>query len=328
MFKTLGDAIYLRNHVIQRFELADVERDPRRKQALLTFVVIGAGFVGVELMGEVTAFVENVAPLYRNVRKSELRYELIEAGPRIAKEFDDDLADYAAKILRKRGVNIRVNTPVSRVDMSAGRLTLQDGESIDARTIVVASGVAPAPVVRDLPVEHDQRGRVIVDATMRSKSRPEVWALGDCAEIPDPSGKPYPSLAQHALREARTLAANILAALDGQPLRPFIYGTKGLLASLGHFEGVGRIYNIRIKGFIAWWVRRTYYLFQMPRWDRRIRIVIDWTVQLFFKNDVVQLDLSRSNEQVVRRRAESGNRPETPAETERTERAAAAPVHI
>jgi NADH dehydrogenase len=328
MFKTLGDAIYLRNHVIQRFELADVERDPQRKQALLTFVVIGAGFVGVELIGELTAFIENVVVWYRDVRKSELRYELIEAGPRIAKEFDEDLSDYAAKILRKRGVNIRVNTKVSRVDIGAGRLTLDSGETIAARTIVVASGVSPSPIVRSLPVQRDQRGRVLVEGTMRSKSRPELWALGDCAEIPDPSGKPYPSLAQHALREARTLAGNILAARDNRPLQPFVYGTKGLLASLGHMQGVGRIYNIRIKGFVAWWVRRTYYLFQMPRWDRRIRIVIDWTVQLFFRNDVVQLDLSRSNEQHIPQPHRNENHSETPARNPSLEPARAAAIHI
>jgi NADH dehydrogenase len=294
-FKTMGDAIYLRNHCIQRFERADVEKDPAKKRAALTFVVVGAGFVGVELVGEVTEFLVNVSRLYRNVSKDEIRFELIEAGPRVAPEFEETMSDHITKVLASRGVRIRTGTPVERIE--AMSLTLRGGETIEAETIVVATGVAPSPKLAALPLEKSRKGAVVVEPTMRVKDRPEVWALGDCASIPSPGGKPYPPLAQHALREARVLAQNIVTALrGGTDLKPFIYETKGLLAALGHYDGVGRIGKIRLKGFPAWWVWRSYYLFQMPQWSRRIRIMIDWTVALLFRNDVVQLDLMRESE--------------------------------
>jgi NADH dehydrogenase len=294
-FKTMGDAIYLRNHCIQRFERADVEKDPAKKRAALTFVVVGAGFVGVELVGEMTEFLVNVSRLYRNVSKDEIRFELIEAGPRVAPEFEETMSDHITKVLASRGVRIRTGTPVERID--AMSLTLRGGETIEAETIVVATGVAPSPKLAALPLEKSRKGAIVVEPTMRVKDRPEVWALGDCASIPSPGGKPYPPLAQHALREARVLAQNIVTALrGGTDLKPFIYETKGLLAALGHYDGVGRIGKIRLKGFPAWWVWRSYYLFQMPQWSRRIRIMIDWTVALLFHNDVVQLDLMRESE--------------------------------
>jgi NADH dehydrogenase len=293
-FKTLGDAIYLRNQVIQLFELADVERDPARKQAQLTFVIVGGGLVGVELMGELTTFVQSVSRLYKHVDASEVRFEMIEAGPHIAPEFDDKLAEYSAGVLQRRGVKIRNNTRVKAIHSDS--VELPDGETIAARTIILAAGVAPSPLVAGLPVEKDKKGRVMTDPTLRVIGRDNVWALGDCASIPDPSGKPYPPLAQHALREATQLAENITAALRGGQTKPFIYSSKGTLAALGHFKGAGKVYAFNIHGFIAWWVWRTYYLLRMPHWSRRLRIVIDWTIALFFRNDVVQLDTTRGNQ--------------------------------
>jgi NADH dehydrogenase len=290
-FKTLGDAIYMRNHVIRLFEWADIEKDARRRKALLTFTIVGGGLVGLELMGEVTTFVKNVARLYKNVDASEIRFEMIEAGPRIAMEFDDVLAEYSADVLKKRGVKIRTNTRVKAIHPD--RLELPDGEMIESHTIVVATGVIPNPLIKNFPISKDQKGRVKTDASMRVEGRDNVWALGDCAAIPDPSGKPYPALAQHALREARQLAENLTAIMKGREPKPFVYETKGTLALLGDFKGAGKIYKFKIHGFVAWWVWRTYYLFQMPHWSRRLRVVIDWTVALFFHNDVVQLDLSR-----------------------------------
>jgi NADH dehydrogenase len=291
-FKTLGDAIFCRNHAIQRFERADVENDPAKKRAAMTFIVIGAGFVGVELVGELTEFLPNVARLYRNVRKDEIRVELIEAGPRVAPEFEESMSVYIADVLTARGVNVRIGTAVERIEPN--KIILMGGETIESETILAATGVTPAKLIATLPVEKSRKGAIVVDAAMRVKDRPGVWALGDCASIPSPDGKPYPPLAQHALREAKVLARNILQSLrtGGEPER-FVYETKGLLAALGHYNGVGRIKSIRLKGFAAWWVWRSYYLFQMPQWSRRIRIMIDWTVALLFRNDVVQLDLIR-----------------------------------
>ena len=290
-FKTLGDAIYLRNHIIQLFERAQVESDPARKASLLSFVLVGGGLVAVELAGEMTTFMANLSRLYSRIDPKEIRFDLLEAAPRLIPEMDEDLAQYAAQTLEKRGVRVRVNTRVDRIEPDT--VHLPDGETISAKTILMATGVIPNPHVASLPLEKDKKGRVLTEPTMRAKGRSDIWALGDCASIPDPSGHPYPMLAQHAIREGPQLARNISATIHGQPLEPFVYQTKGTLAALGHFKGVGRVYKFKIRGFLAWWVWRTYYLFRMPRFDRRLRIVLDWTVALLFRNDIVQLDITR-----------------------------------
>ena len=271
------------------FERADVETDLRCKKALLTFVIVGGGLVGVELQGELTEFLLNVAASYPNVKPEEIRFELIEAGKRLIPEMDDDLAEYATDTLKRRGVNVRADVRVSRIE--PGKVHLPDGQTIEAETVIVAAGVTANPLAAAVDAEKDKHGRLVVAPTMRSASRPQLWALGDCAAIPDPDGKPYPTLAQHALREAKVLAGNLLAAVDGRELSPFVYKSKGTLASLGRFRGAGKVYKVRVYGFVAWWVWRTYYLTQMPRLERKLRIVIDWTVALFFKNDIVQLDM-------------------------------------
>lgn len=314
-FKTLGDAIYVRNHTIDLFERADIEKDAQRRAAMMTFVVVGAGLVGTELIGEMTEFVHNVLRSYRNINAAELRFELIEAGKKIVPEMDTELTDYAAKVLGRHGVNIRVNAKVMRIE--PGRIHLQGaeghaGEVIVSDTIVIATGVKPGPLVDQLTLEKDRKGRIVTDATMLVKGRTGVWALGDCAAIPDPAspdGRPYPQLAQHALREAKVLAHNIVRAIEGQPLQPFAYTNKGVLAALGHFRGVGRVGPIRIYGFIGWWVWRTYYLMQMPQWQRRVRIMVDWTIALLFKNDIVKLDLFGTEHPLAPRRSD---RPTTP----------------
>ena len=197
---------------------------------------------------------------------------------------------YAAGVLKRRGMEIRVDTKVAR--MEEDRLWLPSGEEIRSRTIVVATGVVPNPLIERLDVRKDSRGRMEVEATMRAKGRPEVWGIGDCASIPGPDGRPYPPLAQHAWREARQLAKNIAAVIGGGEPEPFVYQTLGTLAALGHYNGVGKVMRFRVKGILAWWVWRTYYMMQMPRWERRIRLVFDWTIALFFKYDVVKLDLA------------------------------------
>ena len=289
-FKSMADAIAHRNHVIDMFEEADLPHGFLERRRFLTFVVIGAGLVGVELMGEMTNFVRNIAGPYRNARTQMAQFYLIEAGPRILPEMDESLAKYAHGVLERRGVRVMTSAPAKSIEPD--RVTLADGTVIDAATIVIATGVAVNPLLVDMPVEKDRNGRIAVEGTMRSKSHPNVWALGDCASIPDPNGKPYPQLAQHALREAKTLAGNIAATIRGRgELRPFVYKTMGTLAALGHFNGVGRVMWFKLRGFLAWWVWRTYYLGQMPRFERKLRIVLDWTVALFFKYDIVKLDI-------------------------------------
>lgn len=290
-FKTMLDAIALRNHCIQCFEQADVQQQPSGRSTLLTFVVIGGGLVGVELQGELAEFIENIRIDYPNVKKSEIRLELIHAADRLIPELEPELGEYAAEVFRKRGIRVRLDAKVARIGEM--HVFLESGEVIEAATIVNATGVAANPLIESLPLEKGKSGRLVVEPTMRHKDRPELWALGDCAAIPDPHGQPYPMLAQHALREARTLARNIAASIQGQPLRPFVYRSKGTLAALGRSRGVGKVYKIKIHGFFAWWVWRTYYLLQMPRLERKLRIMIDWTIALFFKNDVVELDVTR-----------------------------------
>ncbi len=294
-FKTLGDAIFLRNRMIDLFEQADIEQNPDRRRKLLTIVLIGGGLVGIELMGELTDFIDNLLRSYPRIPKALVHFVLIEAAPRMLPEMDEDLADYAVEVLRKRGVDLRPNTKVKKIEPE--RVFLPDQRIIEAKTILLAAGLGTNPLLHDFPLEKAKNGRIAVEPTMRCKDRPEVWALGDCASIPDPSGRPYPPLAQHALREARVLAKNIAAVIRQKPnapaprLQPFVYKTLGMLASLGHYNGVGRIMNFKIKGFLAWWVWRTYYVMQMPQWQRRLRVIIDWTIALFFKNDIVKLDL-------------------------------------
>ncbi|HVS36277.1 MAG TPA: FAD-dependent oxidoreductase, partial [Gemmataceae bacterium] len=314
-FKTLADALLLRNHVIERFERADVETDPRLKRRLLTFVIIGGGLVGVELCGELTAFVDGIKPFYKHVNRDEVRFLLLQAGDRIMPEIDPRLAAYGARVLgKRRGADIRTCAHVQAIEPgkvhlapsppplspAAGERGGGEGETIEAETIVLAAGIVPNPVTADLPVEKDRRGHIVVDGAMRCKARPEVWAIGDCASIPGPDGKPYPNLAQHALRQARALAGNIAGALDGRPPRPFVYSTLGMMGSLGHGKAFAQMLKVRLRGFPAWFVRRTYYLLQMPGWGRRLRIMIDWTFALLFRPDVAKISLDTEAALVLR----------------------------
>jgi NADH dehydrogenase len=297
-FKTLADALLLRNHIIERFERADVEADPDRKRRQLTFVIVGGGLVGVELFGELTAFADEIAPLYKHVNRDEVRFILLQGGERLMPEIDPTLAAYGTGVLRqRRGADIRTGKHVQAIE--PGRVDIP-GETIEAETIVLAAGIVPNPVVAALPVERDRHGRIVVDGAMRCGSRPEVWALGDCAAVPAPDGQPYPSLAQHALREAKALARNIDGALDGRPPRPFVYDTLGMMGSLGHGKAFGQLLKVRVRGTLAWFVRRTYYLLQMPGWRRRVRIMIDWSFALLFRPDIVKISLD--SEDVEHRR--------------------------
>ena len=298
-FKTMADALVLRNHLIEQFERADATVEPTTRRGCLTVIVIGGGLVGIELLGELTAFADDVLRFYPRLRRDEIRFLLFEAGARVLPEIDETLAVVATRVLQRRGADIRVSTPVRSIE--AGRVRVAN-EIIDAATIVLAAGIVPSVVATAIPVVHDQRGRIAVDGTMRSRSHPQVWALGDCAAIPGPDGRPYPALAQHTVREARHLARNIQAVIEGRAPTPFVFRPLGTMASLGHTRAVARVFGLRLTGFVAWWIRRTYYLFQMPRWDRRLRIVLDWTVALFFRPDITKVELRVEREQVRRAR--------------------------
>jgi len=297
-FKTLADALVLRNHIIERFERADVAADPDQRRRLLTFVVIGGGLVGVELFGELTAFVDEIARLYPHVGRNEARFVLLQGGDRLMPEIDPVLAEYGVRVLgRRTGAKIRTRAAVQSIE--PGKVHLRE-ETIEADTIVLAAGVVPSPVVAELPVDKDRRGHIVVEATMRSRSHPEVWALGDCAFIPGPDGQPYPTLAQHALREAKVLARNLYAVVNGRPPQPFVFKTLGMMGSLGHYKGFAQAFRMRLRGRLAWWVRRNYYLQATPGWARRLRLVIDWAFALLFRPDIVKVDLDREQAALLR----------------------------
>jgi NADH dehydrogenase len=297
-FKTLADALLLRNHVIECFECADVETDPRRKSQLLTFVIIGGGLVGVELLGELTAFVDGILPLYKHVDTHEVRFVLLEAADRVMPEIDPALAAYGSQVLAARpGVDFRTKTLVRAIEPCMVHLA---DESIAAETVIYAAGIAPNPIVAGLPIAKNKRGCLVVEPTMRSPSHAEVWALGDCASVPGADGKPYPPLAQHALRQAKVLAENIHRVLIGQPPQPYVHESLGMMGSLGRYKGFAQFLNFQLHGFPAWFIRRTYYLFQMPGWSRRLRMMIDWTLGLLFRPDIVKVGLDSETALLLR----------------------------
>ncbi len=303
-FKTVADALLLRNHVVEQLERADVETDPRRRQRMLTVVVIGGGLVGVELLGELTAFFDDELRYYPRIAREELRFHLFEAGDRLLPESRRFIADYAERTLRKRGAELHVGVPVQAIEPNLVRWA--DG-AVDADTIVLAAGIVPNATAAAIDVTRDRRGRIVTDATLRSVSNEHLWAFGDCASTPGPDGKPYPALAQHAVRAARVVAGNVAAVVRGRAPKPFVFHALGLMAALGHTRAACDVRGFELRGFPAWWMRRTYYLFQMPRWETRLRIALDWTVSLFYRPDLTKIDLSTEREQEGRNCAADGS---------------------
>ena len=277
-FKTVTDALLLRNHILEQLERATVEHDPEVRRRLLTVVVVGGGLVGVELLGEITALMNAELRYYPQLRRDDFRFHLFEAGDRLLPESKPFLANYAARTLKARGVVLHIATAVQGIEPD--RLRWAEGE-VQSPTIVLAAGIVPSTVAAAAPVSRDRRGRIVTEPTLRSVSNPDVWAFGDCASTPAPDGKPYPALAQHAVRAAKVVARNVVATMNGKPLTPFVYEPLGLMAAFGDRHAAAEVKGINLSGFVAWWMRRTYYLFQMPRWDTRLRIAFDWTLSLF-----------------------------------------------
>lgn len=305
--KSLGDAIALRNHLIERLEEADPECC-RVKQPVLTFVVAGGGFAGVETIAGVNDFVREALEFYPNLTETDLRVVLVHDGPVILPELGEKLGTYAEKKLAERKVEIRVMTRITA--MSEDGVALSDGTLIPAKTLVWTAGTAPNPLLATLPCRED-RGRVVANEYMEVPEWPGVWALGDCALIPDPrTGKPYPPTAQHAIRQGKVLAGNILAAIRGDEKKPFVFTTIGLLASIGKRTGVARILGINFSGFVAWWLWRSIYLSKLPRFEKKVRVALDWLLDLLFSKDLVQFQTLRAP---VISHAENGPRPPTPA---------------
>ena len=289
--KSLGDAIALRNRLIECLEEADPECC-RVKAPLLTFVVAGGGFAGVETVAAVNDFVREALRFYPNLAERQLRIVLVHDGPVVLPELGERLGAYAQRKLTERKVEIRVNTKIA--GMSAAGVKLGDGATILANTLVWTAGTAPNPLLATLPCQKE-RGRLIANAFMEVPGWPGVWALGDSAVIPDPhTGRPYPPTAQHALRQGRVLAENILATIHGGQKKPFVFKTIGLLASIGRRTGVARILGVNFSGFVAWWLWRAIYLSKLPRLEKKVRVALDWLLDVVFSKDLVEFRTQRA----------------------------------
>jgi NADH dehydrogenase len=283
--KSLRDAIQLRGQILRYLEEANSEGDPAERRSLLTFVVAGGGFAGVETVAAVNDFVREALPFYPNLCEEMLRVMLVHSGPAILPELGESLGRYTEKVLARRGVEIRLKTRVKSVTES--KVYLADGVSIPSRTLVWTAGTVPSPIISSLPCAKE-RGRLLVNQFLRVPDWPDVWAVGDCAFVPDTRnpGKSHPPTAQHAIREGKVVAQNIAAVLLGRPLKLFSFKTIGLLASIGRRMGVAQVLGFNFSGFFAWWMWRTVYLSKLPGLDKKVRVAFDWTLDLLFPKDV------------------------------------------
>src|ERR1700730_8130507 len=283
--KSLRDAIQLRAQIIRHLEEANSECNPADQQSLLTFAVAGGGFAGVETVAALNDFVRDALPFYPNLSEDMLRVVLVHSGPVILPELGESLGGHAQKVLARRGVEIRFNTRVKSVTESEVFLT--KGVQISSRTLVWTAGTVPSPLISSLPCARE-RGRIVVNQFLRVPNWPSVWAVGDCALVPDirSPGQFHPPTAQHAIREGKVVAHNIAAAVSGRPQKSFSFKTIGLLASIGRRAGVARIFGFNFSGFVAWWMWRTIYLSKLPAFDKKVRVAFDWTLDLLFPKDV------------------------------------------
>ena len=307
--KSLRDAIQLRAQILQRLEEANSEDDPAERRSSLTFVVAGGGFAGAETVAAVNDFVRDALPFYPALAEDMLRVILVHSGPVILPELGESLGRYSEKVLEKRGVEIRLNTRVK--SLTESKVFLADGVAIPSRTLVWTAGTVPSPIIASLPCAKE-RGRLLVNEFLRLPDWPNVWAVGDCAFVPDirNSGKSHPPTAQHAIREGKVVAHNIAAALSGRPQTSFSFTTIGLLASIGRRMGVARVLGFNFSGFFAWWMWRTVYLSKLPGLDKKVRVAFDWTLDLLFPKDVCavhDLDQRRDFHWPDRVRNTSGN---------------------
>ncbi len=285
-FKSLADAIRLRNHVLRRLEAAAAASTDEERSRELTFVFVGAGYAGVEALAELADLVRDALRYYPGLRDESQHWVLVDAANKILPEIPRKLGDYAAQQLAGRGVDIRVGTTLESVEAHAA--VLSDGSRIPTSTVVWTAGVRANPVNGRLGMPLDDRGRVVVDSTLRVEGIPHVWALGDGARVPNGAtpGSFDPPTCQHALRQARRLAKNVV----GVP-KPYRYRMLGQVATLGRYKGIADVVGLRFRGFVGWFVTRSYHLYQLPLLTRKLRVVADWTTALFFRRDIAELSM-------------------------------------
>jgi NADH dehydrogenase len=282
-FKSLAEAIHLRNHVLSELEAADAVTDEEERERRLTFVFVGAGYAGVEALAELSDLADDAARYYPRLKDVPRRWVLVDAAPKILPEIPPRLGDYAAHELEQRGVEIHVSTTLESV--TADGVVLAGGTAIPTNTLVWTAGVAANPLLQELGLPLDERKRVEVDELLRVRGYEHVWSLGDCARVPNTrSDHPDPPTCQHALRQARRLAKNI----QGHP-QPYGYRMLGQVATLGRYKGIADVLGVRVRGFPGWFVTRSYHLYQLPLFSRKLRVVVDWTTSLLFRRDIAEL---------------------------------------
>jgi NADH dehydrogenase len=292
-FKTIFDAVRIRNHVIEMFERADREADPATRKRMLTFVIAGGGFAGVEIAGALNDFAHGILADYRNLTAEELSVTLVHSRDRILPELSETLASYALAKMTERGVIFRLG--VRLLDAQPGLVTLGDGQ-IAADTLIWTAGTTPSPLIKSLGLPVDKRGAILVDSTLQVRDQPTIWALGDCAAVMDgQTGKPCPPTAQFALREAVTIAKNIAATLRGASTEPFHFTSLGALCVVGYQTACAELTvpfaatrSLRFSGLLAWLMWRGVYLSKLPGLERKIRVLIAWAFELFFPKDIIQ----------------------------------------
>lgn len=290
-FKTVGEAIYLRNHVLSRLDAAATTIDPALRRRLLTFLVIGGGYAGIEALAELADMARYASRYYETINREDIRWILVEAAGRIMPEVGPKMGRYTVERLLDADIEVNLDTRVKTLE--GGHVVLDDGQSFDTDTIIWTAGVKPNPMLENTDLPRDDRGRIVCSAELQVQGMPGVFSAGDCASVPDlskddPDAKTGPS-AQHAVRQAKTLADNIVAHIRQRPLKQYKHKYAGSVASLGLYKGVAEIYGIKLRGIVAWFMHRTYHVSRMPTWNRRIRIVFDWTGALFLGREVVSL---------------------------------------
>jgi NADH dehydrogenase len=287
-FKTVQEAIYLRNRVLSRLDVAAETEDDERRRAALTFVFVGGGYAGVEALGELEDLAHDAIALYPSLRPEEMRWILVDAAPKILPELGPELAAYAVERLAERGIEVLVET---RLESYEGRIVrLSGGRTFAADTLVWTAGVRPSSIARNAGLPVDEAGRVRVDEHLRVEGAEDVWAAGDAAAVPDrTTGGIMPPTAQHGMRQGRRLAKNLTAWIEGGRLEPFVHRNIGAVCSLGRYKGIAVIWGVKLKGFPAWFAHRTYHLYAMPTLTRKAKIAADWTVALLFPRDLAQL---------------------------------------
>jgi NADH:ubiquinone reductase (H+-translocating) len=296
--KNLSDAALLRNRMVALLEDASLRKDEAAQRELLTFVIAGGGFSGAETTGAVNDFVRETAKFYPALKEDWIRIVVVHPGKFLLPELGEELGRYAERKLEARKVEVIKGARVSSYDGSV--VELSNGTSIPAATLIWTAGTKPSPVIETLPCKKE-RGRLLVDETLAVPGVPGLWAVGDCAAVPDGSGGFYPPTAQHGMREAIAAAKNIERTVTGGPLQPFRFKTMGMLAAIGRHTGVAMVFGFKFSGFIAWAMWRSVYLMKLPRMAKKLRVMIDWTLDLFFGRDIEQMITLRDVEELTLR---------------------------